>query len=170
MIPGKRPYRVKLPPLFHCICRCFFFVELHLFSFLFAASVYFFTESRGKVILHNFWPHEHNHNVLAVTYVVNTSIIFISPTIEKAYEYLKKADNFISFKWSFVLRWNHIWHITATESKWQQILTSVSLQRLKKNERKKRQMMWMWVKICLKMNLPAKPSNIDYDFLPTFPS
>ena len=81
-----------------------FFVEPHLFSFLFAASVYFFTESRGKVILHNFWPHEHNHNVLAVTYVVNTSIIFISPTIEEAYEYLKKADNFISFKWSFVSR------------------------------------------------------------------
>ena len=81
-----------------------FLVEPHLFSFLFAASVYFFTESRGKVILHNFCPHERNHNVLAVTYVVNTSIIFISPTIEEAYEYLKKADNFISFKWSFVLR------------------------------------------------------------------
>ena len=81
-----------------------FFVELHIISFLFAASIYFFTESRGKVILHNFWPHEHNHNVLAVTYVVYASIIFISPTIEKAYEYLKKADNFISFKWIFVLR------------------------------------------------------------------
>ena len=34
-----------------------FFVEPHLFSFLFAASVYFLLESRGKVILHNFWPH-----------------------------------------------------------------------------------------------------------------
>ena len=54
MIPGQRPYRVKLPPLFHYICRWFFFVEPHLFSFLFAASVYFLLESRGKVILHNF--------------------------------------------------------------------------------------------------------------------
>ena len=35
---------------------------------------------------------------------------------------------------------------------------------------KKRQMMWMWVKICfcIKMNLSAIPSNTDYDFLPTF--
>ena len=31
-------------------------------------------------------------------------------------------------------------------------------------------MMWMWVKICfcIKMNPAAKPSNMDYDFLPTF--
>ena len=35
-----------------------------------------------------------------------------------------------------------------------------------KNERKERQMMWIWVKICfcLIMNLAPKPSNIDYDF------
>ena len=39
-----------------------------------------------------------------------------------------------------------------------------------KGWKKKRQMMGMWVKICfcIKMNLSAKPSNIDYDFLPTF--
>ena len=34
-----------------------FLVELHLFSFLFVASVYFLLESRGKVRLHNYWPH-----------------------------------------------------------------------------------------------------------------
>ena len=62
----------------------FFYVELHIFSFLFAASVYFLIESRGKVRLHNIWPHKHDLNVLALTYVANTSFIFISPTIEKA--------------------------------------------------------------------------------------
>ena len=66
----------------------FFLVELLFFPFLFAASVYFLIESRGKVRLHYFWPDGHDRNVLAVTYVVNTSFIFISPTIEKAYEYL----------------------------------------------------------------------------------
>ena len=34
-----------------------FFVELHFFSFLFVASVYFLLASRGKVRLHNYWPH-----------------------------------------------------------------------------------------------------------------
>ena len=36
------------------------------------------------------------------------------------------------------MRLYHIWNITSTQSKWQQILTSVSQQRLKKNERKKK--------------------------------
>ena len=35
----------------------FFFIELHLLSFSFAASVYFLIESRGNVRLHSFWPH-----------------------------------------------------------------------------------------------------------------
>ena len=36
-----------------------------------------------------------------------------------------------------------------------------------KERKEKIQMMWMWVKICfcIKMNLAAKPSNIDYEFL-----
>ena len=36
-----------------------------------------------------------------------------------------------------------------------------------KGQKEKRQTMWMWVKICfcIKMNLSAKPSNIDYDLL-----
>ena len=36
----------------------------------------------------------------------------------------------------------------------------------KEDKWKKKQMMGMWVKICfcIKMNLSAKPSNIDYDF------
>ena len=143
----------------------FIFVELHLFSVSFAVSVYFLIESRGNVRLHNFWPHQHDLNVSAVTYVVNTSFIFISPIIEKAHEYLYKAKNFISLRCNFVLRRNHFWYITPTQSNWQQILTSVSLQRLKKKKRKKRQMMSIWVKIwfCLIMNLAAKPSIIDYE-------
>ena len=60
MIPGQRPYRVKLLPIFHFTChQCImpYFVELRLFSFLFVASVYFLLESRGKERLHNYWPH-----------------------------------------------------------------------------------------------------------------
>ena len=35
---------------------------------------------------------------MALTYVIITSFIFVSPTIEKAYKYLQKAENFISLK------------------------------------------------------------------------
>ena len=35
----------------------FFYVELHIFPFLFAASVYFLLERRGDVRLHHFWSH-----------------------------------------------------------------------------------------------------------------
>ena len=43
------------------------------------ATCFFFVE-------HSFWPRLYNHNILAVTYVVNIYFICIGPTIEEAYE------------------------------------------------------------------------------------
>ena len=53
--------------------------------------------------------------------------------------------------------------MTSTKSNWQQILTSLSLQRLKKNERKKKTNDADVGQNSL-MNLEAKPSTIDNDF------
>ena len=67
-----------------------------------------------------------------------------------------------------MLRQFQVWRISSTQSKWQQILTSVSLRRLKNNNSKKADDMDVVLIFLLSlMNFVAKLPNIENKlFLP----